>query len=865
MLMTESEEKKFRRAKDSYTRIQAIVARGGSTLPFYKDDPSVLPANYRPVCRKERLTIGTFLKPSNAKKRGKIVRPDGVLIEDVAQEFLASFFDSNGLPYDNMQAVFDTYYPKSDVRERALKYLPKNTHLGPTHRVGHSTRTVRFVKHIAKMENRILYDGRSDAGDDISDILPGTREQLLLPLRSRPAPATPDFPAVSPFAPDTLFIPDRLKRRLQHAGEERREEEQQLMNGNRNQVSTSPQRQSASPIAQDISVVPQGMPPESLEVVSNIESIMQSGGASSAVRVQEQSTRQEEPAAPEETADDVNADALSFGSSISIDDLDEYIRANGGQDILRIFEDEQAEEHHETHLSTATTSHPSTRQDCVFDFDDHIAPMYPFERKVARPKNSAFPIASFMASVPKFNDVAEKMVRERELRISGRSTSVQRILDMFLQRASTPTFSDDFDPDALDALAIASENTASNNIPTLNDVNSNECIPANQNQMQPEAGSCSQSNEANINVYIDQESHRQQQHLEDVYISHRSQLTQQHVNIQHDANQQQQQQGVVDVDAMQATSEAVPNDQEEMVEPDLSFVENKLGEEQYYTAGEEEEEEEERSPILPPSSPPIMDGWSPSRAIQLSAPSSPASESPQLRSFSDPRSSSPFRPRFRANAAKTSLTDLASQPVTAPARLRRARRTFDHMQSEDEDETHDEEEEEMPVRKRQKTNTAGRNPFLDLEAEESTDDEEASQPRRTRPREEEEEEDEEKEDVEAMDSFIYDGSSDLVPDQQTSSQLEEAQTDSGKHFDIYRASLLAPEVLQSRGMAPVFQGNNAHGRKSWLDKVRTDVWIQAAEEDDSIVDDDYEEEEDSRPAYVSEIKEFNSDSDFASG
>lgn len=896
MLMTESEEKKFRRARESYTRIQQIVTKGSSTLPFYKEDPSVLPERYRPVCRKERLTIGTFMRPSTGRKRGKgsakIVNSDGTLTEDVAQEFLASFGDSNGLLYEDMQAVFDAYYPKDDVRERALKYLPRNTRLGPTHRVGHSQRTVRFVNHIAKMEKRILNDGCSDAGSSVSGILPSdTTEQLLLPRRTRPAPEIPENPVVSPTAPETLLIPGRLRRRLQarkERQEQLEEEQHHQTQRNRTEVSLLSQPRSPSPVATVPSKSPQRLSLESLENISDIDSALQDAVDFSAA-TQEESPGEEQSLVSnegkgegEDGAQD-NENAVSLASSISLVDLDEYIRANGGEDVLRMLEDEQPEMTHEAQFPVTNVMHSPIQRNDRFDYDDYIMPVYPYEKKIARPKHSAFPIASFMTSLPKFNAVAEKMVEERELRIAGRSAdSTRRILDMFndlsQQRQSTPTFEDDFDPDALDALLKASEDTsqtipdesASETIPANNSVNSNKHISANDEKMREISAMSSQKHASDINhVYTKQETNRQLYH-EDVHSSHEQQNWRQYVNSQYEANCEQL--GTATEREIQARAEIYGNDEEEVIELDLSFLENNIGDQQDFTIGEEN-----ASPILPPSSPPIVDGGSPSRPIHLSQSSPQSPASPRRHSSNDPRSSSPFRPQFRnTNAPKTDFTDLMSQPVTAPARLRRARRTFDEMKSGDEEEggKESENEDEMPVRKRRRNMHTSRNPFLDLEAEEGTDDEEMTQPKRRGNSREEDEDDEgdEREDLDRssiMDSFIYDGSSELAPEQQGSSELA-APAYPAKHFDIYRTSLLAPEVLQSRGITPVFNGNNCNGRKSWLDKVRTDMWMQAAEEDDVevAVDEEEDEEEEadgSRMTYTSEIKEFNSDSDFASG
>ncbi|KAI7853500.1 hypothetical protein BDC45DRAFT_557762 [Circinella umbellata] len=164
MLMTETEERKYRSAKESYNQVQSAISRGGN-LEYFKQNPSVLPANYHPVWRKKRFTIGTFIASASsatARKKRKtiaVVNSDGLLTEDAQMEFLSK------LDVSTVQEAFDKYWPKRDIIRRAQKYLPMNTKPLIHHRVGHSRRTMQFIQLYNKIEQRILHGADADMND----------------------------------------------------------------------------------------------------------------------------------------------------------------------------------------------------------------------------------------------------------------------------------------------------------------------------------------------------------------------------------------------------------------------------------------------------------------------------------------------------------------------------------------------------------------------------------------------------------------------------------------------------------------------------------------------------------------------------
>ncbi|KAI9482510.1 P-loop containing nucleoside triphosphate hydrolase protein, partial [Zychaea mexicana] len=157
MLMTETEERKYRNAKESYNQVQQAIARGGH-LRYFKPNPSVIPENYQPVWRKKRFTIGTFIPAASGSGRSKarnrnekIVNAEGTLLEGPEASFLQK------LGAATVEDAFIRYWPKQHALKRTQKYLPSNKVLHYYHHVGHSRRTMQFVELYNKIEPRILY------------------------------------------------------------------------------------------------------------------------------------------------------------------------------------------------------------------------------------------------------------------------------------------------------------------------------------------------------------------------------------------------------------------------------------------------------------------------------------------------------------------------------------------------------------------------------------------------------------------------------------------------------------------------------------------------------------------------------------
>ncbi|KAL9538449.1 hypothetical protein MBANPS3_010919 [Mucor bainieri] len=194
LLHTDEEEKKFSKAEDAYANVQRMISRGVA-IKYYKPEPHILPTNYKPTICRKRLEVGTYQpKISNKKRRKKAestdYTPDGFLQDDVEQAFIRSFSNN----YTNMEQITNALWPINTTMHSLSKFVPLQSRLHATHRVGHSRRTLQLSNLVEKMEYRIMHPDEKPH----VQLLPQPITQLKLP---------------SKFSRNTLTMPTPRKRR----------------------------------------------------------------------------------------------------------------------------------------------------------------------------------------------------------------------------------------------------------------------------------------------------------------------------------------------------------------------------------------------------------------------------------------------------------------------------------------------------------------------------------------------------------------------------------------------------------------------------------------------------------------------------
>lgn len=230
LLHTESEEKKFNQAKETYSRMQGMIAKG-TFVQFYKPEPKILPANYKPtICRKQ-LTVGTYQPKINSRKRKKNVEgidytPDGFLQPDVERSFIRNFCNQNH-NYTNMNEIMIQFWPIKQTMGSINKFMPLQSRLQATHRVGHSGRTLQLTNLVEKMEYRIMNPGKK-----VLVQIPKQQTQLKLP---------------SKFSKNKLTLPIPRKRRNVSSRLDDEDFEEFMQNNNIDQIVDLPVEKDQQP------------------------------------------------------------------------------------------------------------------------------------------------------------------------------------------------------------------------------------------------------------------------------------------------------------------------------------------------------------------------------------------------------------------------------------------------------------------------------------------------------------------------------------------------------------------------------------------------------------------------------------------
>ncbi|KAI8878588.1 P-loop containing nucleoside triphosphate hydrolase protein [Backusella circina FSU 941] len=181
LLLTEAEEKKFNTAKETYTRVQNMIARGNS-IKYHQSISSVIPPNYRPTMSRQKLTIGAYVPLVKNKRRLKADEQDytvdGKMKEQTLNDFIKSFQD---VGLTTLDSLMNHYWPIQPFKSRMNVVIPIQKNLQRTHNVTHSRTTKYFSACVRRMEHRILYPGQDIP---VSKVL--HPKKLIIPKRQKP-------------------------------------------------------------------------------------------------------------------------------------------------------------------------------------------------------------------------------------------------------------------------------------------------------------------------------------------------------------------------------------------------------------------------------------------------------------------------------------------------------------------------------------------------------------------------------------------------------------------------------------------------------------------------------------------------------
>ncbi|KAL0076648.1 hypothetical protein F4703DRAFT_1884568 [Phycomyces blakesleeanus] len=175
LLMTEQEERKYQKAKDSYNSVQRAIAQK-NLLTYFKKNPYILPENYKPVCCKKKLNIGSYIKTISKKgKNGGLQNstsnPDGTLRPEILSDFIKKF-QTGVYNFESLDSIRTRYWPLANPLEGSSKYTISDVYPNPHKFVGHSYRTNQFINIINNIHYRKRHPGESERVNIDKEMVP---------------------------------------------------------------------------------------------------------------------------------------------------------------------------------------------------------------------------------------------------------------------------------------------------------------------------------------------------------------------------------------------------------------------------------------------------------------------------------------------------------------------------------------------------------------------------------------------------------------------------------------------------------------------------------------------------------------------
>lgn len=189
--MTETEERKYKSAKDNYKRVQDMISRRDA-INYYPNNPVILPGGIRPVPDKVVLDIGKYRKLETGKRKRNATsdefRNDGSLGESQEEEFRRRYLQPLRQREQTDASLIDEWM-HGRPRLAENKYISLQTTLNRT-KISHSIRSVQLAELVSKMERRILHGSNEDEEDKVHNDYKGSfgasaGTALLLPQRRK--------------------------------------------------------------------------------------------------------------------------------------------------------------------------------------------------------------------------------------------------------------------------------------------------------------------------------------------------------------------------------------------------------------------------------------------------------------------------------------------------------------------------------------------------------------------------------------------------------------------------------------------------------------------------------------------------------
>ena len=186
LLAQGQEEGKYRKSQSTYKSVQKAITQGNQIV-YYPENPKIIPAGPLPTCDLININVPTYVNPALAKKRKRLEnetpaqtnRLRGAYLEPDEQ---AQFQQRYRLPKKQIRKITFHSACRAMLRNKRSTMVPDKTSV-----VGHSTRTLEYIKNVnrmakARVEQSLNSASRSLASDEPD---PYTKRMLALLEKSK--------------------------------------------------------------------------------------------------------------------------------------------------------------------------------------------------------------------------------------------------------------------------------------------------------------------------------------------------------------------------------------------------------------------------------------------------------------------------------------------------------------------------------------------------------------------------------------------------------------------------------------------------------------------------------------------------------
>ncbi|KAF9151877.1 hypothetical protein BG015_006096 [Linnemannia schmuckeri] len=150
LLAEGQEEGKYRKSQSTYKSVQKAITQGNQIV-YYPENPKIIPAGPLPTCDLVNINVPTYVNPALAKKRKRFDNEPTVQTNRLRGAYLepdeqAQFQQRYRLPKKQIRRITFDSACTTMLKNKRSTMVPDKTSV-----VGHSTRTLEYIKNVNRM------------------------------------------------------------------------------------------------------------------------------------------------------------------------------------------------------------------------------------------------------------------------------------------------------------------------------------------------------------------------------------------------------------------------------------------------------------------------------------------------------------------------------------------------------------------------------------------------------------------------------------------------------------------------------------------------------------------------------------------